>query len=148
MNSEDFFNELKRGNTLNCPCCKRYAQIYKRRIHATVAYQLIKLLSLGGFSNYVHTNKLVPANQSSIGDFSKAKYFGLIEEKANADSSKRTSGYWKLTNLGMDFVRGFEKIPSYVLIFDDCVIEFDDEMISITDCLGDKFNYSELMLAV
>lgn len=145
--NEDFKNRLIAGSKSDCPCCGRYAQVYKRRIYSTPAAQLILLKTLNGANEFVHSSRLLFNGTTSVGDFAKAKYWELIEEKPNTSDEKNRSGYWKLTELGFRFVLGDIVIPEYVYIFDDKVIEWAGKDVSIKDCLGKKYNYSELMAA-
>lgn len=141
----DFWRRLNAGESLDCPCCKRYSQIYTRKIHTGIALQLIQLYRIGGSITFVHTSKLIAPGSSGIGDFSKAKYWGLIEPKENTDDDKKSSGFWRLTPLGVAFVRGKKTIAGAALVFDDKVIGFTDEPVDILGALGKKFSYDELM---
>lgn len=144
---EDFHAALKRGEELDCPCCGRFAKIYKRQIHAGIALQLIKLYKTGGLTNYVHNATLLAPGSSGVGDFSKAAYWGLIEEKEHEVGDLKSSGYWMLTMKGSAFVRGVMRIPKYVLVYDHTVLGFEGDEVSIRECLKNMFNYSELMSA-
>lgn len=130
----------------DCPCCGRHAQIYDRRLHHTAAKKLILLLQKGGDQTYVHTADLVERGEVSIGDFTKAKYWRLIEEREPDSEVKKTSGLWRLTAKGIEFVHGRLTIPRIAKIFDDRVIGFSEDHVTIQQCLdGGGFNYAELM---
>ncbi len=144
MNPE-FRARLELGDKCECPTCGRYAQVYKRKIHSTVALQLIRLYHLGGVENYVPAHRLILPGQSGVGDLSKAKYWGLIESAPNTDTSKKNSGMWRLTYAGYGFVTGAHKIPEFALVYDDAVLKFDGNLITIKDCLASGFNYEDLM---
>ena len=139
-------DRLFSGEKLNCPCCGRYAQIYKRRIHLSVALQLIQLYKLGGRNErrYVHASVLIPKGNTGTGDIGKAFYFNLIEPKP-VDPYNNSSGYWRLTEIGCKFVEGTEQIKKTVFVFNDEVIGSDEETVTIRDCLNNKFDYLELM---
>lgn len=142
----DFLNRLKGGEKIECPCCGRHSQMYRRTIHHTIAEKLIDLYKMGGEFDYVHTSRLVRRTESGIGDFSKAKYWKLIQEAETTDERKRTSGLWKLTDKGVGFVMDVLTIPRTVLIFDDRVFGFSEDHVGIRDCIASGgFNYSELM---
>jgi len=145
---DTFQEQIKSGNKMDCPCCGRYAQIYSRRIHATIARKLINLYNLGGDDRYVHTSRLILDGESGIGDFSKAKYWKLIQEAENTNDGKRTSGNWKLTEKGVGFVLNLITIPKSVKIFDDRVFGFSEEHVNIKECLDSGgFDYAEIMKA-
>jgi hypothetical protein len=142
-----FRQELERGSHTDCPCCGRYAQIYRRKFHSSMAVQLIRLFAQGGASQFVHASNLIINNMAGIGDFTKAKYWGLIYpmEKPDDDAARKTSGYWRLTSHGEAFVRGAIAIPREVTVFDDRVLAMGRETTTIRQALADKFDYSELL---
>lgn len=146
--SEEFFDDLRAGNKMLCPCCKRYAQVYRRHLHTSVALQLIILHKRGGADKYVHVRELVTDNMSGAGDFTKAKYWGLIQEAPIQEDGKKSSGYWKLTMDGVMFVKGLHAIRKTLLVYDDQVIGSEGGVIYINECLGNKFNYQQMMEAV
>jgi len=139
---QELMNKPKREDI--CPCCNRFAKVYKRHLHATVASQLIRLYNLGGASQYIHTSNLVVG--SGTGDFVKAKYWDLIKPNpAQPTEGKKTNGSWKLTEKGIAFVNNQEKISQYVLIWQDVKLAETGEQMDITEILQDKFSYRELM---
>lgn len=135
-----------------CPCCKQFAKVYPRMIYGKMAAALIRLhaVSRPDFS-FVHVSKIdVPTIRSVVfsGDFAKLALWELIEPmpKDEKDKTKRANGSWRITQRGIDFVNGKITVPKYVKIYDGRRIGFDDsEMVSIQNCLGEKFDYAELM---
>lgn len=126
-----------------CPCCKQFVKLYKRRLHKAMAVSLIKLYKLkDSHEKYYHINDFVGIG---MGDFAKLKYWGFILEAKNDDDMKRTSGMWKITQDGIDFVEMKRMAPLYALVFNSSLYGFTGEPISIKNALGKKFNYEELM---
>lgn len=141
-----FLDRLKKGDEMTCPCCGRFAKIYKRRLHTSIALQLIQLYRLGGSVAYVHASQLIGDGVAGAGDFTKAKYWNLIEPMTvDTGGEKKASGYWKLTVEGWRFVKAGMSIPEFAILYDDKVLEMAGRMVSIQDCLGKKFDYSALM---
>ncbi len=152
----DFVERLKCGDGEDCPTCGRYAKVYRRRLHSNVARQLILLYRLQfndwkqngseghPFSCWVHTTAI--REGSGYSDFTLAKHWGLLQAKPNLDdATKKESGYWMLTDLGIRYVTDQVKIPKYVFLFDDRAQGSSDELAGIRDALGKSFNYSEIM---
>lgn len=140
---QSFWSRLRQGHSLLCPMCKRFAKIYHRQLHHSACRQLILLYTLSEDSEWVHASALVLPDQAGMGDFSKAKHWGLIEQAPkHADIP---NGSWRLTTDGIAFVRRELAIPRYVYIFDDTVRGFGDEYWNITQALGQAFDYNELM---
>lgn len=140
----EFIEFLKNGGKGNCPCCGRYAQVYERKIHTSMALQLIELYKLGGAYDYIHLSRLIPRGVSGAGDFSKTVYWGLISEKPDSGDQK-SSGYWMLTEQGIAYVTDNLKVPYVAFVYDATVLGFSERLCGIRDALKEKFNYSELM---
>lgn len=147
----EFFKSLRKGDKGLCPCCRRHAQIYRRRLHYTVARQLIILYKKNGYAMHVNGAELIIPGQHGVGDFTKAKYWGLIERRELTDGEvedgRKSSGWWRLTDKGMSFVLGQATIKEIALVFDDEVLDFEGADIAIKQAFGQHFNYAELMAA-
>jgi len=128
-----------------CPCCNRLVKMYKRKPSSTAAMGLIALyrLTTTGKGAWFHISAI--QGKSGGGDFAKLRYFGLIEEAENTDGLKRTSGYWRITPKGRQFVKGWAKVPCYVQVYNGRVYGESEETITIFQALGNRFNYDELM---
>ena len=111
--SFDDFEEFKRdGLYVECPCCHtRHNQIYKRSIYKS----LIKgLKALSVRSREITT--------SSIGDFAKLRYWGLIKETEH-------EGVWTITDDGHAFLYGAISVPKYVFVQNNVVVGKSDERV-------------------
>lgn len=146
--SAEFIDCLKNGHEGKCPTCGRFAKVYYRSIHTSVALQLIQIYKLGGAEMYIHTSKLIPKGVSGAGDFSKAQYWELVKEMPHTPGKKKSSGYWMLTELGVEFVKGNVSVTKYALVYDTRVIDMKGKLVSITECIGNKFDYEDLMAGV
>lgn len=140
-----FFRKLHAGEEQSCPCCGRFAKKYARHLHHSTARQLIQLMRITDQISYAHTSELIAPGVSGSGDFTKAAYFGLIEEAPGKVEGKKRVGYWRLTDKGKRFVRGEETIPKTAYVFDDEVLAFSPEQVTIRDALGEAFDYDALM---
>lgn len=153
-----FASRLDTGD--DCPCCTRYAKRQHRVLGCGPARWLIELVYLYK-DDPIHTGQVIKnlkgANVSGSDATSVLPLYGLISP-APAPSRKsippserskapkgRTSGYWRPTQLGRDFV--FEKInvPERVVTCLGLPEAFEGIPVSIREALGKKFNYAELM---
>lgn len=149
----DLQRKLEKGDF--CPCCNQFAKKYKRKMYATPCVWLICLYHLHcrkTFDEFFHITEIVQHASKGYrirlhGDSHKANYFGLIEEKPKDMDieNKRTSGFWRITERGIAFVKNELRIPKYALIYNSEVVGFEGDEVSIQDCLGVEFNYTELM---
>ncbi len=136
----------EKGTT--CPCCGQMVKLYSRPMHHTMAAMLIRLYRLQKSPDEYHHIKHLVAGISATGtsDFSKLRYWGLVEQMPkDPKESKRTSGYWRITQRGVQFVLGQRTEHQRVLIFNKKNLGLTGNQITIKQALGDSFDYNELM---
>ena len=126
-----------------CPACRQTAKVYRRNINSTMARAIIKLYLHGGAHDFVHA----PSLPGDTHEISQLSWWGLVEEERVTRADGGRAGYWKLTELGLRFVTRREGVEQYALIYDGTLIRLEGDIRNIEDCLGARFNYSELMLA-
>lgn len=146
------------GKGATCPCCQQHVKLYKRPMNKSMAYVLLLMECYfrgDVVDEWLHVPSYIaemasdnPRRAAAVrGDWAKAKFWGLIEEKpeVRADGSPRV-GYWKLTALGRKFVTRQVKVPSHVYIYNgEAVKRAVEDQITIDDALGTEFNYDEIM---
>lgn len=143
---------------VRCPCCDLFVKVYRRKLNSGIALGLIalwKLRNSGLPQTYYHVNEIARTlermgvrNQLAAAQIPLARFWGLVEEKRNVDTSKSQSGEWRLSLAGEVFVQGGGVISKYIMIFNNQVLSTSDEKVFIKACLGQHFNYSELMEGV
>lgn len=127
---------------INCPCCGQLVKLYTRKINSGQAVSLIRLWWLCRDGQYHHYTEI----KKCATDFAQLKRWGLIiGDEKNKDSTKRTSGMWKVTDIGAEFVKGEAYVRGQCQIYDDKTKGLTGAFVNIKDALGDKFDYSELM---
>lgn len=133
-----------------CPCCKQLVKLYKRKLNSGMARVLIHLYHIDQTKSGERWIKVTSevlargANPATM-EYSKLKYWGLLEEKGEPGEDTKSAGYWRVTKQGRDFVEGIIYVPKYIYLYDGRLLRLSDERTSIHDALGDKFNYLELM---
>lgn len=76
--------------------------------------------------------------------------WGLIEEVPDdADPQKKKAGFYRVTERGVQFVRGEIRVNKFVYLYDNRLLNIsgDTETVSMQEALGDRFDYQELMTA-
>lgn len=140
-------NNWEKGT--DCPACGQLVRRYSRPMHSTMAATLIRLHALNAQkAGYYHVKDIVKGiSDTGTNDFSKLRYWDFIVEmpKDKDDTKKRTSGYWRITDKGTDFVMNRLTVQSHVLLFNKHLLGFEGNQINIKEALGEKFNYTELM---
>lgn len=138
--------EEKNGTT--CPCCDQNCKVYPRSLNAPMARLLIWLVnSYEGHPRWynVHEFPLIQGRRGG-GDFAKMVYWGLIEEREKDEGQdQRTSGFWRPTERGIDFVHRKISVRRKAMIYNKGKLRHEGERIDIVDALGEDFSYDELM---
>lgn len=133
-----------RDEGVDCPACTQFVKVYRRKVSGATARTLIAMHLHGGDPHgWINLTELLHRYQA---DEAKARYWGLIEQQVGerGDGSPRT-GWWRLTDAGELFVLGHTVIQKYALIFNGNCLGFDGPNVHITDTLGTRFNYADLM---
>jgi hypothetical protein len=79
------------------------------------------------------------------GDAPKLRHWELIERAPKEHRGSR--GYYRVTQLGIDFINGTVQVPKSYLEYNNGVWGWADEFITIRQALKDKFDFWELMRA-
>ncbi len=82
------------------------------------------------------------------GDWARLRHWGLIEARPLMPDEKpgASRGWWRLTGLGIAWLRGRVKIPRQAAVFDGVSVGFIDsaDLIGPTD-VDDEFSFEKLM---
>jgi hypothetical protein len=142
------------GKGCECPACGQNVKLYKRKLNSSMAYAAIIMYRLQKDSvipnQYFKMNEEIAKLKipSSNIEYAKLAHWGLVEEKPKNDNPKtKTSGYWRLTDLGIKFALGRVSVPKHVFIYNNKNHSVSEERTRIDSSLGDKFDYNELMSA-
>ena len=129
---------------VSCPCCGQFVKLYKRKLNSNQARDLIRLYRKSGGNTevFVHVSQF---SMDRGGDFAKLAYWGLTTDAPNDDKNKRTSGMWRITEAGIDFVNGKSTVPKYTFTYNSKSVSQSQARIDIYKAIGTRFSYSELM---
>jgi hypothetical protein len=139
-----------------CPCCDRFTKVYERCFNRAMAEALIWLYSetkrgKADSNGYVNIGDAAPRHvMRNGGSLASGRWWGLVEKLAldDDDEIRHSSGTWKITPRGIDFVEGKISIPSHVRTYNAANIGNSDTLTTISKSLKRPFNYSELMEGV
>ena len=130
-----------------CNCCGQFVKIYTRKLNSSMAQVLI-LIYRSGKTDYFHVEDYLKSlNKASLrADFHKLRYWGLLKKKIeNREDNSPRNGFYRITPSGIMFVESKIQVKEAVLIFNNEFMGFSGNDVSIDECLGRKFSYSELM---
>lgn len=127
-----------------CPCCGQYARVYRRKVNANCARKLIAAYRLHGTQPF-YLPGLLASLRLPGRDESLLHYFRLIQETDSRRDDGGRAGWWRVTGLGVGYVKGLQQIPKYAQVYNGKVLGYDVPMVSIQDALGERFDLQELL---
>lgn len=140
---------LKAKPGVECPACTQNVGMMLRPMTDEMARALIAMHLADTPDGWVKVQNMTYPDGSPVvrgGDWTKLKHWGFIEgkEAQRADGNPR-NGYWRLTDLGRQFLAGTLSVPRRVHIFNDERHGMDGPLITIRDALDSPFHYAEAM---
>jgi hypothetical protein len=129
-----------------CPWCGGREKVYRRKLNSGMARVLI-WMAVHDPGSWVHVPTAIPKIIAQNRDFTKLQHWGLLEERENVDTGKRSSGFWKILPKGMRFAHQEIELPSHCFMRSpgEEVLGFEDTRITVTEALGRHFDYAALM---
>ena len=145
-----FLHENKGKRGMPCPCCERHAQIYRNKINANRArglFWLIRSSLDGGVARlWVDVAETAPRWLVRSNQLSFLRHWRLVERRGNNDDSTRKhTGIWRPTELGIRYAQGEERVPLHVFTLFDRVVKFSDEVADVRAAAGVDFDYGAMM---
>ena len=141
-------SQLEGGTPVECPCCKRTARIYRRKLNAGMARVLVRMVEIHArapMQLWIHIHDIFGGFGQKHRDWPLLKLWGLVEPRTRKTRTENARGFWRVTELGRAFVEGRTRAPAYVFVFDGEKTGSSDEVVTIREALGTKFDYRELM---
>lgn len=138
------FIEINRRKGVHCPCCHQFVKEYRRKLNSNMAAALVyiyRYFESAGAEDWLHIpSYLNDKKANATNEAALLRHWKLIESSPELDE-----GYYRLTELGIDFVAGAATVPRHVVILDKQVLGFSQEQTSLQEALNDRFDLNELM---
>lgn len=128
----------------HCPCCDRWGKIYSRSLNETMARSLLWLVNQGSNGDWIDVPQHAPRWLVRSNQLPTLRWWGLVERLETDDKTKKHSGFWRVTGLGLLFVQNQLEVPKKVYTYNAEVESFGEELVTIEDCVG-GFDYSAVM---
>lgn len=126
-----------------CPLCGGHAQVYRWSLYGSACVLLIRMYQVGGTTDWVESKTVKLRGQQA--GASELKYWGLVENETERRPDGGRSGWWRVTDLGEEFVLKKITLPKYVDVYNGNSSWAYGPEVWITDCLGRKFDYDKMM---
>lgn len=144
------------GNGGNCRCCGQYMQLYRTVFNNNLArclrafYELdcekrAKWLRINGarirqgkapleeYTGWIHVAQITRTKRElGLGIF----HYSALARWAVIQSRSPKSGYWRMTQIGFDFISGAIEIPAGCYTYDNNVLGFTKRMLDFETALG------------
>jgi hypothetical protein len=134
---------------VRCPCCDGRAKVYKDKLNGAMARALLlfaRHVTRGGDrGSWFHAVNVMRGAKAFAGHYGFLVDFGLLERKAEVAADGNSLGLFRLTTKAWDFIAGRARAPAYVIHYNDSCLRVSDETVSITDILGDGFDFGQVM---
>jgi len=129
---------------MRCPCCGQFAKRYRRAFNCGQVISLINIYKHGMRSQFEWV--YIPRLSAKSREEGKIAYWGLLEEAQEQRDDGGRAGWWRVTPKGEDFlIRGL-RIPKHAYVYDAKCFGFDtSQMVTVSDCLRNKFDLADLM---
>lgn len=124
-----------------CPLCTQFAKVYRRKLNSGMAVSLIRMYRRAGLG-WVNVPDEIGARSREEG---KLRYWGLVEEAGELRDDGGRAGWWRVTPDGAAFVLLRARVPKYARVYDGRCLGLGGDLVTIRDCLGERFDYGELM---
>jgi hypothetical protein len=141
--------ELREGaeGGTRCPCCGQHAQVYRRKLNASMAHALVVLFEASrrhGLEKPVHVRSALMAHSQPTGDYCYLVHWHMLEKAAPGSKELYPPGHFRLTERGARFVRGEEAVPEAVFLYGEQVLGFSEKLTTLKEALGQRFSLEGL----
>lgn len=142
---DQVMNASKGQKGCKCPVCEQRVKVYKRKLNSNMAATMCWIVGASK-GTWVDVPKSAPRFVVRTNQYATIRFWDLIEQKPNyRDPTRRGSGIWRPTALGVSFVSQNAVVPKYVYLYNNKPLGFSDEQIGVREALGNKFSYEELL---
>jgi hypothetical protein len=138
-----------------CPICDRWGKVNTVTLRG-IMVKMMHWIYREGNGDWVDVPARAPRFVSRSYSFTRLKHWNMVEQKyappptveereLGVTRETRTSGMWRLTPIGVDFIFNGTTAPNQVFIYNDRRIGASDVMVAARDCAHEKFNYDAMM---
>jgi hypothetical protein len=151
------WQEVISGKGGHCPTCHRWGKIYARILNNTMAKSLIWLCQEKARTqkDWVDVPNTAPRFVIRSNQLPILATWGLVERcpKTQVDgkqfkvNSAKYSGLWRPTLKGWDFYHDRIKVPQRAFTYNNVVLKYGDQEVSLQDCFETLFDYNQVMMS-
>lgn len=139
----------------HCEVCDRWGKVNPIKLRGVMLKTMHWMYKHGGF-DWIDIPPTAPRFVLRSYAFASLKHWGFVEQhflpvatkKERAEGitrNKKTSGTWRLTLDGYEFMFENKKAPQTVFVYNDKAVLFSNILVTARECANEKFNYDEMM---
>jgi hypothetical protein len=131
----------------DCPACGQFVKLYRRKLNSGMAVTLLRMHQYDR-RGWINVKDFLRQNKfRNNHDWTLLRHWGLIVERDEGIiEGGKSLGQWRITYEGSQFVLNRSRVFKRILLYNNVLQSFDEsETTNITEALGNKFNYQELM---
>ena len=119
-----------------CPTCHHEATAYWHRLTPGLVNALLKLREAVKEQghNHIDIHNEMTLTTTEAMNWTKLRFHGLVAKYREDGEVQR--GQWVLTSRGAAFLRGELRVPAKVKTLNNCVIDHDEQDVSMRDVYG------------
>lgn len=122
----------------DCPCCGQFGHVNGYSPTRGMVNTLLWICKKGGLRRkWVDVQKDAPTWVLKSRQSSQLAYWKLVVKKSSTDPKKKGSGKWRITKLGMAFLKDGKGIPKKVFVYKKTKVDYSKEKVYITDIYED-----------
>lgn len=146
-------NGCPKEDKQECACCHQDVNAHKHKVTWAQAVALTVLVDMCEQEpGYHHVDDIKDQTLARLHEthivlshWSVMAKWSLIEDEPNlTDPEKRTSGMWRPTVRGIDFVYDRYLISKYLWTFNNTILHESEENISIQGATGEQYSWPEM----
>jgi hypothetical protein len=138
-----------------CPVCDRWGKINSVILSGAMV-KAMHWIHRAGNGDWVDVPTRAPKFVTRSYVFGQLKHWNMVEQmyiptptkedqEAGVERQTRTSGMWKLTPVGVDFIFNGTSAPERVFVYNDRRVGASDRQVTARDCAREKFSYDAMM---
>ena len=130
----------------HCPCCGKWGKISPQGMNETRALALLWLSRAPvDADGWVDVPRIGPRWLLRGKTHTTLQHWAFVESGSNHDTTKKSDGFWRITERGRQFIAGSLLVPKKAYIYNNQVEGWSDECVSFRECFGRFFDYDEIM---
>jgi len=133
---------------VECPCCFHSHRVRQPSVDGRKALIILEMYKRSKL-DWIY----VPAFREDYSclNYAELRYWNMVEMATKADIPKenwgrgRKSGWFRVTPFGEQVIKEGAQFPEKMNVYSNRVFGWSDNLVTLTDCLNQQFDYNEFI---